>query len=95
MCLFVFFRGDCINSVVLEYRQRGSFERNLKVLVPFLGDQKIRGQLGPPPRSFSPMLQDQNFEVAISFSFVYKSNKYVFEDDLIPRGLQGRGYKLW
>ena len=32
----------------------GSFKRKLKVLVPFLGDQKDWRAIGPLPRSFSP-----------------------------------------
>ena len=75
--------------------REGSIERKLKVLVPFLSDQKIGGLLGPLPRSFYPKSPNQIFELAILLSIVEISNNYVFEDDLIPHSPQGKGCKLW
>ena len=43
---------------------------------------------------FSSMSPDQNFDTAILFTVVEKPNNYVFEDDLIPYSLCGRGCKL-
>ena len=60
--------------------------------MPFLSDPKIGGQLAPPPHfsifshaHFFLKPLGQNFEIAILFSIVEKSDKYVFEDDLIPQ----------
>ena len=65
--------------------QEGSFERKLKVLVLFLSDQKNWKATRPPPTLiFFPKSPGENFEIAILFSIVKKSNNYVFEDDLIP-----------
>ena len=73
-----------------------SFERKLKVIVSFLSDWIIGGQLSPLPRSFFPKSSDQNFEIAILFKTVEKFNNYVFEDDLIPHSPGGTtaSYKL-
>ena len=56
----------------------------------FLSDQKIEGQIGPIPHSFFPEVTDQNFEIAILFSTVEKSNNYIFEDDLTLQRPGGR-----
>ena len=45
---------------------------------------EIGGQLGLPPALFFPESRNQNFEIAILFNIVDKSNNYVCEDDLIP-----------
>ena len=68
----------------------GSFTRKSKVLVPFLSDQKIEGQLAPSLAHFPPKSPNQNFEIAIFFSIVENSNNYVFEDDLTPTVPGGR-----
>ena len=96
MRVYLFFsRGNFIDRVVLEYREWTHLKWKLKILVPFVSDQKIGGQLGPLPRSFSPKSPDQNFEIAILFSIVEISSNYSFEDDLILHSPRGKGCNLW
>ena len=59
--LFFFPRGDRIKKSGPKILGDGSFERKLKVLVPFLSDQKNGGQLGPLPRSFFPKVTRSKF----------------------------------
>ena len=63
-CLFIYFSQGW--SYRISMSREGSFQRKLKVLVPFLSDQKIGGHLGPLPRSFFPKVIDQNSEITIS-----------------------------
>ena len=75
--------------------REGSFERKLKVLVPFLNDQKNwRAPRPPLTFIFPPKSTDQNFEIAILFSIVENHNNYVFKYDLLPQNPWGRGCKL-
>ena len=76
--------------------REGSFERKLKLLVPFLSDLKIGGLLGPLPRSFFPISLDQISEIVILLNTIEQSNNYVFEDDLIPHifGARAAIYEL-
>ena len=92
-CLFVFFpRGHRIDQVVLECRKRAHSNRNEKVLVPFLSDQKNwRASRPPPTLIFSPKSTYQNFEISILFRIVENNNKYVFGDELLPHNPWGRG----
>ena len=70
--------------------QEGSFERKLKVVVFLLSDQKNWLVTRPPPMLiFSPKPPDQNFEIAILFNLVEKSNNHTFEDDLVSQSYGG------
>ena len=87
--------------------QEGSFERKIKVIVPFLRDQEIGGQQDPSCTHFFPKSPDQNFEIVIFFSIFEISNNYIFHDDLqsrsrgnpvpvpVPPQSRGKGCKLW
>jgi hypothetical protein len=52
MCVCFFFHGWSYRSSGHIISREGSFERKLKVLVPFLSDQKIGRKIGPLPRLF-------------------------------------------
>ena len=86
-CLFFFFsQGWSYRLTGPTMSQKGSFYRILKVLVPFLSDQKHwRAPRPPPTLIFPPESPDQNSEIAILFTIVKKPFKYVFGDDLIPQ----------
>ena len=65
-------------------QKKVTIERKLKVLVPFLSDQKIGGQIDPLSRLYFSKLFDQNFEIAILFSIVERPNNYAFRDNITP-----------
>ena len=70
VCCF-FPRGNRIDPVFLECRERALSNGNLKVLVPFLSDQKhCRAPRPPPTLILFPKSPDQNSEIAILFSIV-------------------------
>ena len=57
----------------------------MKILVPFLSDQKNwRAPRPPSTLIILPKSTDQNSEIAILFSVVEKPYNYVFGDDLQP-----------
>ena len=71
--------------MVLECRKTAHSNRNLKVLVPFLSDQKNwRAPRPLPALIFSQKSPDQNSEIAVLFTIVEKPNNYVFRDNLLP-----------
>ena len=80
--LFVFFSQGWSYRPIWSF-ERGSFERILKVIMPFLSDQKIGGQLGPLPLLFQKS-SDQNFETAILFVIVGRPNNYAFGYNTTP-----------
>ena len=55
--------------------------------MPFFRDEKIGGQVGNLQTSFFRKSADQNFEIAILFNTVKKTNNHMFEDDLISNSL--------
>ena len=63
--------------------REGSIWRELKVLMPFLSDQK--NWKAPSQAHFFPKQPNLNFEIAILFSIVEKPRNYVFGEDLIPQ----------
>ena len=64
----------------------------IKVLLPFLSDEKIGGHLDPLTKLiFFPKSANPNFEIAILFNVVEKPHNFVFQDDLIPYSPRGRG----
>ena len=85
--------GDCIGPMALEYS-----ERKLKVSNALFKWPKCWRPSKPPPTLiFLPKSPDQNFEIAIVFSIVKKSNNYVFRHDSIPHSPGGRvaSCELW
>ena len=74
---------------------RGLIRTEIKSYSTFLSEQEIGGQLGPLPGSFSSNVADQNFEIAILYNIVNKSNDCVFEDELIPQSPWRKSDKLW
>ena len=55
---------------------------------------KIEGKLASLQRPFFPKSFDQNFEIAILFSIVKRSNNYTFVDNMLPNSSWVEGYKL-
>jgi hypothetical protein len=53
--------------------------------------KKIEGQLAP---HFFSKSSDQNFEIAILFSIVERTNNYAFGDTMIPHNPRGKVFKL-
>ena len=67
----------------------------IKVLVPFLSDQKNwRAHRPPPTIIIFTKSPDQNSEIAILFKVVKKRYNYVFGDDLLPQSPRRRDQKL-
>ena len=105
ICLFVCFLFFVFFSPGWSYRPsgpriswEGSLERKLKVLVPFLSDQKKWRATRPPPTLiFFPKSPDQNFEIAILFSMVENMIKMSFRMTWSPKVPRGRAesYELY
>ena len=80
--VFFFLRGTL-------YRRNGCinfggnlFDRKLRVLVYLArveSDRRVTSP--PPPHSFFPNASDQNFEIAILFKILQRSNNYAFGVD--------------
>jgi hypothetical protein len=65
--MFIFFQARFYRPSGPGKSLEGSFKQKLKVLVPFLSDQKWRATRPPSTLIFFPRSPDQNFEIEIFF----------------------------
>ena len=98
MCVYLFDLCCCFFFQWWLHRSKGhrrsrevAFERRLKVILPFLSDQKIGGQLAPSHASISPKYRSIRILIANLFSIVERSDNCAIKGKMAHHSLCGKG----
>ena len=87
MCLFLSFfppRGDLIKMVVLGKSEESLFGRTLKVLEPFLSDQKDWRAASPPSAPFFSKVDRSNYQDIHFLSMLESFSNSTFNGNMTP-----------